>query len=216
MLDTVGGATSMILSARRARSAGLAESDVDANTMRTCAGSRCRKSSLTKGPSVAALSPISCSILRNNCDGFLSPNSSAVRSCCKRRRSETAVRWTSCSRRESYGCVAGGWSMRSRTSVANSGASDATTYSNFVLCCVIPLVANCASTWANHRSGSLGQNGGSLRLTAAMRAGSPVASALAASAVSLVAAGSRDMVVRVSLSCSARRGHQCAYRTKIS
>ena len=138
MLDTVGGATSMILSARRARSAGLAESDVDANTMRTCAGSRCRKSSLTKGPSVAALSPISCSILRNNCDGFLSPNSSAVRSCCKRCRSETAVRWTSCSRRESYGCVAGGWSMRSRTSVANSGASDATTYSNFVLCCVIP------------------------------------------------------------------------------
>ena len=53
--------------------------------------------------------------------------------------------------------------MRSRTSVANSGESDATTYSYLVF---MPRVLNCASTWTNHMSGSAGQKGGSLRLTA--------------------------------------------------
>ena len=53
------------------------------------------------------------------------------------------------------------------TWVANSGESDATRYSYLVFCEVILRVANWASTWANHKSGSDGQYGGSLRLTAA-------------------------------------------------
>ena len=55
----------------------------------------------------------------------------------------------------------------SRTWVANSGESDATRYSYLVFCEDIPRVANWASTWASHKSGSDGQYGGSLRLTAA-------------------------------------------------
>ena len=66
--------------------------------------------------------------------------------------------------------------MRSRTWVANSGESDATMYSYLVLWAVIPRVANWASTWANHRSGSDGQNGESFRLTAATVAGAPASS----------------------------------------
>ena len=58
--------------------------------------------------------------------------------------------------------------MRSRTCFANSGEREATTYSYLVFCAVIPRVLNCASTWANHTSGSDGQNEGSLRFTAAI------------------------------------------------
>ena len=59
-----------------------------------------------------------------------------------------------CSRRESYGRVSGGCSIRSRTSVAYSGESDATMYSNFVLCAVIPRVENWASTCAMASTGA--------------------------------------------------------------
>ena len=48
--------------------------------------------------------------------------------------------------------------------VANSGEIEATRYSYFVFWIVMPRVA---STWANHKSGSDGQYGGSLRLMAA-------------------------------------------------
>ena len=60
----------------------------------------------------------------------------------------------------------GGCRIRSRTSVAYSGESEATICSNLVFCAVMPRVANWASTWANQTSGSDGQNGGSLRLIA--------------------------------------------------
>ena len=52
----------------------------------------------------------------------------AVRSCCRRHCSDTAVRLTSWSRRVSYGRVAGGWRIRLL-----------------------------ASTWANHMSGPKGR-----------------------------------------------------------
>ena len=57
--------------------------------------------------------------------------------------------------------------MRSPTWVANSGESEATRYSYFVFCAVVLLVVNWASTCANHKSGSDGQYGGSLRLRVA-------------------------------------------------
>ena len=59
----------------------------------------------------------------------------------------------------SYGVVSGMWRMRSRTWVANSGEREATTCSYLVFCEVMPRVENCASTCANHRSGSDGQKG---------------------------------------------------------
>ena len=67
--------------------------------------------------------------------------------------------------------------MRSRTSVANSGVKEATTYSYIVFCTEILIlrVANWASTWANQMWGSAGQKGGSLMLAAAMVTGLPSA-----------------------------------------
>ena len=62
--------------------------------------------------------------------------------------------------------LAGGVRIRSRTVVAVSGARAETMYSYFVCSTVMPRVANCAFTWANHRSGSDGHNGGSLTETA--------------------------------------------------
>ena len=67
--------------------------------------------------------------------------------------------------------------MRSRTSVANSGVKEATTYSYIVFCTEILRVANWASTWANQMWGSAGQKGGSLMLAAAMVTGLPSAGA---------------------------------------
>ena len=134
----VGGAASTMRSARCARSSRLVEAAAEARTIRTLAGSRWMNKPRTNELSVAAaLSPSSCCILRKSCEGLRSPSSSEWRSCCRRRWSDAAVRLTSCSRRESYGRVSGGCSIRSRTSVAYSGESDATMYSNFVLCAVI-------------------------------------------------------------------------------
>ena len=67
----------------------------------------------------------------------------------------------------SYGVVSGMRRMRSRTWVANSGEREATMYSYLVFCEVMPRVENWASTCANHKSGSDGQKGGSLRFKAA-------------------------------------------------
>ena len=60
---------------------------------------------------------------------------------------------------------------RSRTSWATSGLREPTTCAYFVVSDVIPRVVNCASTWENHRAGSLDQYGGSLMLTAAVNGG---------------------------------------------
>ena len=74
-----------------------------------------------------AASPSSCCIWHKSCDGFLSPSSSTVKSCWRRRCSEAAVRWISCALRTLYGSSSSGARRRSRTLVANSGASAATT-----------------------------------------------------------------------------------------
>ena len=50
--------------------------------------------------------------------------------------------------------------------MANSGAKEATTWSNLERWEVILRQANCASTWTNQISGSAGQKGGSFKLTA--------------------------------------------------
>ena len=69
----------------------------------------------------------------------------------------------------SYGVVSGMRRMRSRTWVANSGEREATMYSYLVFCEVMPRVENWASTCANHKSGSDGQKGGSVRFKAVLR-----------------------------------------------
>ena len=60
----------------------------------------------------------------------------------------------------------GGSKRRSRTSFAYFRSSVPTTCQNFVSSLVMLRVRNCASTWANHNCGSVGQKGGSFTLTA--------------------------------------------------
>ena len=79
--------------------------------------------------------------------------------------------------------------------MANSGASEATTYSNLVFCAVIPLVVNCALTCTNHVCGSAGQNGESFICTAETL---PVASG----------AGGSSLDISLLRRCSCQ-GHQC-------
>ena len=61
--------------------------------------------------------------------------------------------------------------MMSRTSVANSLDSAATTWSNLVLWHVMLLVGNCTSTCTNQTSESTGQKGGIFTETAVIVAG---------------------------------------------
>ena len=91
--ETEGEETSMTLSANCARASKDLSPD-EAKTMRTWPGRCCKNNSRKKelsglGP---AASPRSCYIRQSNCVGFLSPSSSAVKSCCSRRCSEAAVR----------------------------------------------------------------------------------------------------------------------------
>ena len=111
------------------------------------------------------LVPSSCCILCSNWEGFLSPSSSAVRSCWSLFCSDDDVRRISSALRVSYRSCLGGEMSRSRTSWANSGCRDDTTWENLEDCARMFLVSNCASTWANHRWGSCGQKGGSLSVT---------------------------------------------------
>ena len=93
--DTVGAATSIILSAMTARLSMDKSSPVEASTIRTLLGRHCRKSSLSKelsDGSVGAESPISCCILRSNWVGLRSPSCSAWNRSCRRRWAEAAVR----------------------------------------------------------------------------------------------------------------------------
>ena len=62
-----------------------------------------------------------------------------------------------------------------------------------------PLVVNCASTWANQTSGSVGQKGGSLMLTAATVGVTAGRSAAEGSA----ACASGSDISRVKYECSA-------------
>ena len=168
-----GGTASRTLSARVASWSRVLASLEEASTIRTFGGRRWRKN-LRRGGLLAAavLSPSSCCIRRSSCVGRRSPNSMECRIRCILRCSGMAVRVMNCCLRVSYGLV-GTSRMRSRTSVANSGESDATTYSYFVLWVVMPRVLNWAFTWANHTSGSAGQKGGSFKLTAEMVLPSP-------------------------------------------
>ena len=132
-------------------------------------------------------------------------NSSKLRSCCRRCCSVAAVRLINCCLSWSYGVLAGGERMRSRTSVATSGANDETTWSNFVLCCVMCLVVNCASICANHSCGSVGQNGGILRLVIAT-VGIALVAGSAVGGWRFDGWGFSLCVRHLGLS---RRGHQC-------
>ena len=111
-------------------------------------------------PSVLlALSSRSCYIWQSSCNGFLSPNSLALKSCCNLLCSDAAVRLMSCSLSMVYGVSLRGFRIKSWTLVANSGASEVTMWSNLVFWAVIPQVVNWASTWANQIWGSVGQKG---------------------------------------------------------
>ena len=66
----------------------------------------------------------------------------------------------------SYGFVSKGVRIRLRTSVAAPGDRAVTTWEYLVFCVVICLIPNWVSTGANHSSGSQGQNGGILIVTA--------------------------------------------------
>ncbi len=161
---TEGMATSIILSAISANLSRVVPSGVDASTILTFWGNHnSRKNEL----STPGRFPISCCILRSNCVGLRSPNSSPVNSCCSLRFPDRAVRLVSCSFSAEYGLSAGGLIRRSLTSAANSGAKDETTWLNLECWDVISLQANCVSTWANHTFGSAGQKGGSFRVTIA-------------------------------------------------
>ena len=95
MAETVGVATSMTLSAMSASLFRSAAVSTEARTMRTFAGSLCRKSSRRKvfeSAPAPSLSPRSCCIRRRSWVGFLSPSSSPLMSCCSLRCSEAAVR----------------------------------------------------------------------------------------------------------------------------
>ena len=85
-LATGGAETSTMRSASWAKSSRVMSSGLDARTMRTFPGRRCKNNSRTKALSVAAVSsPNSCSMRRSKCEGFRSPSSSEVRSCWSRR-----------------------------------------------------------------------------------------------------------------------------------
>ena len=104
----VGVVTSITLSARLANSCKVIDSAVDAKTSLMFVGRRWRNSSrINDGSSPAALSP----------------SSSVLKSCCKRRCSDAAVLWTKASFKAVKGSSSGGEKMRYRTSVAYSGES---------------------------------------------------------------------------------------------
>ena len=75
----------------------------------------------------------SCCICHRSCVGFRSPSSSKVKRSCRRFLSEAAVRLIRRSLSFEYTLTSGGLRMMSRTSVANSLDSAATTWSNRVL-----------------------------------------------------------------------------------
>ena len=94
---TVGIATSIMWSASWASWSRLMLSLLEARTIRTFAGRRCRNSSLrTDVSNMCAPSPRSCCEHRRSCDGFLSLSSSAWKSCCRRCCSEAADLRISC------------------------------------------------------------------------------------------------------------------------
>ena len=106
---TDGITTSTTLSASCASSSRLVVSGVAASAIQTLAGRRWRNNSRRNELSVElALSPRSCCIRRKNCVCLQSPNSSALKSCCRRRCSEAAVHLISCALRVSYGFSVGG------------------------------------------------------------------------------------------------------------
>ena len=78
-----GVATSMIWSASVASSLTFLPVPVEARTILTFPGSLCKNNSRMNEESIVlALSPRSCSMRRNNWEGFRSPSSSELKSCC--------------------------------------------------------------------------------------------------------------------------------------
>ena len=170
-VETDGVATST--TASWARFSRLAWSVVEARTIRTFTGKHWRNISWSTELSMApTLSPSSCCMWRRSCVGFLSPSSSALNSCWNQHCSKVAVCCISCRFRMSYGVSSGGWRMRSRISIAYSGAMDITIWLYLVRCWVMPRVVNCASTCADQTCRLAGQNGGILTFTVPMLAAS--------------------------------------------
>ena len=125
---TAGVVTSATLSASSANSSRVVAAGAVANTILMLAGRRCKNNPLRNVLSrVPALSPSSCCIFLRSWVGFLSPNSSMLKSCCSLRCSGGAVLLISCSLRVSYGLVSGGFRIRSLTSVSTSGDREAIT-----------------------------------------------------------------------------------------
>ena len=95
---TVGVATSMTLSARSASFSNPVPSGVDARTILTLGGRRCKKSSRSNVSSMMpGRSPRSCCILRRSWVGLLSPSCSDVNSNWSLRCSDAVVLLVSCS-----------------------------------------------------------------------------------------------------------------------
>ena len=91
--ETDGAATAVTLSAISARVARSIASPVEARTILTLGGSRCKNNSRRKVElASAAWSPRSCCMRRSSWVGFLSPSSSPRISCWSLRCSEAAVR----------------------------------------------------------------------------------------------------------------------------
>ena len=89
---TASAATSITLSARSASSSKDWEPPVEGKTILTSGGNLCKNNACRKAVSaVAALSPRSSCILLSSWDGFLSPSSSVLKSCYKRRCSDAIV-----------------------------------------------------------------------------------------------------------------------------
>ena len=93
--EIVGVATFISLWAMSASLVRSMEASVEARTVRTFGGRRCRKSSRRKvlaSADAPSLSPRSCYMRRSSCVGLRSPSSSPLMSCCSLCCSEAAVR----------------------------------------------------------------------------------------------------------------------------
>ena len=153
------------ISARASRA--ILEAD-GAKILQTLLGRRCRNNSRK----MTSSSPPhqSCRMRRRNWEGLLSPSSRSLRRRCNFCWLDPANLLIRAALSWEYGVLPGGANIKSRTSVAASGEREVTRWSSLVFSTVMPRVANWASTWANHMSGSFGSNLREMALMAAASA----------------------------------------------
>ena len=121
-----GELTSMILSANSANCWTVIVSLLDARTVWTWCGRRCKNSCLKMLIS-NCFPPSNCSMRRRSWVGVRSPSSSAVRSWCSLFCSDAVVRFINSAFKTWYGLIVGGVTSNSRTAEAYSGWRDDTT-----------------------------------------------------------------------------------------